>query len=130
MKILSIDYGERRVGLAVGDTETKLALPYGTLERLSDETLIVQLEQIVAEEGIERIVVGEPLGTDGRSTAQTESAREFALGLKAQVAVPVELFDERFTSQRADAAGGSGGKVRGRDELAAMFLLQDYLERN
>jgi putative Holliday junction resolvase len=129
MKVLSLDYGEKRVGLALGDTETKLALPYGVLERLSDETLVVQLQQIVVEEGVEVLLVGEPLGVSGQPTAQTEACRAFAALLREQSQVKVVLFDERFTSQRADAAGASGGKVRGRDELAAMFLLQDYLDR-
>lgn len=130
MKILAIDYGEKRVGLALGDTETKLALPYGALQRESDELLAHQLQQIVLEEEVASVVVGEPLGTSGHATAQTESSRTFAALLRRELSIPVELFDERFTSQRADAAVTPGAKMRSRDELAAMFLLQDYLERD
>ena len=129
MKILSLDYGEKRIGLAIGDTETKLALPYGVIPRTADELVLEQLQQILTEEDIGTVLVGEPLSTSGKTSAQTVVSRQFAEFLKSQLGVPVVLFDERFTSQRADAAAAGGGKVRTRDELAAMFLLQDYLER-
>lgn len=128
MKVLAIDYGEKRVGLALGDTALKLALPYGVLERASDEQLVEQLRQVVVEEDIGTLIVGEPLSTSGSASAQTASSREFSVLLRQELTIPVVLFDERFTSQRADAAAASGGKVRTRDELAAMFLLQDYLD--
>lgn len=131
MKVLAVDYGDKRVGLALGDTETKLALPYGVLQRASDESLAQQLAQVVLEEDVARVVVGEPLGASGRATAQTEASRNFTALLARELKVPVELFDERFTSQRADAAPlPPGAKIRSRDELAAMFLLQDYLDRH
>ncbi len=128
MIVLAIDYGERRVGLAIGNTEIKLALPYGVLERDSDELLVEQLRQVIVEEDVGTLVVGEPLSASGSASAQTMSSREFAVLLRQEFTLPVVLFDERFTSQRADAAAAMGGKVRGRDELAAMFLLQDYLD--
>jgi len=128
MKVLAIDYGERRVGLAVGDTDTALALPYGKLERRSDELLLEELQKIVDAEEIGTVVVGEPLTLSGGASAQTQACRAFAEFLRHHLDVPVELFDERLTSQRADAAA-VGGQTRSRDELAAMFLLQDYLER-
>ena len=130
MKILAIDYGEKRVGLALGDTETALALPHGVLERTADESLANKLAQVVLEEDVGTVVVGEPMSTNGSASAQTVATRAFAKLLQQELAVPVVLFDERFTSQRADAAAATGARVRSRDELAAMFLLQDYLERH
>lgn len=129
MKVLAIDYGGKRVGLALGDTETLLALPYGVIERVADEALATKLSQIVLEEDIGTVVVGEPLSTGGQSSEQTQVSQAFAKLLQRELKVPVVLFDERFTSQRADAAMSPGVKTRSRDELAAMFLLQDYLER-
>jgi len=82
MNVLAIDYGERRVGLALGNTETKLALPYGVLERASDELLVEQLRQVVVEEDVETLVVGEPLSLSGSASAQTESSRAFAILLR------------------------------------------------
>ncbi len=130
MKVLAIDYGEKRVGLALGDTETMLALPHGVLNRTADESLAQQLQQVVLEEDVGTVVIGEPLSTNGQASAQTQASRTFADLLRRELTVPVVLFDERFTSQRADAAAVPGAKSRSRDELAAMFLLQDYLDRN
>lgn len=129
MKVLAIDYGEKRVGLALGDTETRLALPHGVLNRTADESLAQQLQQVVLEEDVATVVVGEPVSTSGQASTQTQASRTFAELLRRELKVPVLLFDERFTSQRADAARVPGTKTRSRDELAAMFLLQDYLER-
>ncbi len=130
MKILALDHGVKRVGLAIGDTETKLALPRGVLEGLTETELMARLGEIVAEEEIEKIVVGEPLSLTGKESAQTIISQQFAGSLAKGLTVPVELFDERLTSRRAEAATfGAGAPVRHIDELAAMFLLQDYLER-
>jgi len=131
MKILAIDYGKKRVGLAVGDTETKLALPYGVLSGRSSEILLEQLQKIILEEDIGTIVLGEPFNVSGANSQQTDTSRAFAQFLQGNISVPVVLFDERFTSQRADTAKNmvEGSKTRSRDELAAMFLLQDYLEK-
>ena len=130
MKVLAIDYGTRRVGLAIGDTEVNLALPYGVIERTSDAELLTRLREIVAEEEIDLVIVGEPVTLSGTSSAQTKTSRAFANLLSAGLAVKVTLMDERLTSQRADAVTlGAAAPTRSRDELAAMFLLQDYLER-
>lgn len=128
MRILAIDYGEKRVGLALGDTETNLALPYGTLARTADEGLLEPLQRIVDEEGVAVFVVGEPIGLQGASSRQREASQGFANFLRQNIGLPVELIDERLTSQRADVALRDGSR-RTRDELAAMFLLQDYLDR-
>lgn len=130
MKILAVDYGEKRIGLALGDTESKLALPYGVLERQADELVLERLQQILLAEDIGLVVVGEPVTLGHKASQQTQTTRAFADFLKAHLAIPVALCDERFTSQRADAAmRGAGAPTRSRDELAAMFILQDYLER-
>lgn len=129
MRVLAVDYGEKRVGLAIGDTETSLALPHGVLERQADESLAQQLRQVVLEEDVATVVIGDPVSTDARTSQQTGSARAFAELLRHELNVPVEMFDERFTSQRADVVTVPGARTRSRDELAAMFLLQDYLER-
>jgi len=127
MKALAIDYGEKRVGLAVGDNSTGLALPFGVLQRTSDELLLEQLVKVINEEAIDTVVVGEPLSLSGQATSQTATCRNFASFLKANLKIAVEMFDERLTSRRADMPF-QGVKTRSRDELAAMFLLQDYLD--
>lgn len=127
MRLLGIDYGEKRIGLAVGDTETKLALPRQTIKNSGSE-VIIQLKKIIIDDDIETVVIGEPLSLLGLGTSQTEYTKSFVAQLKAQLEVPVVLIDERFTSQRADSSA-LGVNARGRDELAAMYLLQDYLDR-
>jgi putative Holliday junction resolvase len=127
MRVLAIDYGEKRVGLAVGDSTTNLALPFGVLQRTSDELLLEQLVKIVNEEDVGTVVVGEPLSLSGGASEQTTACRNFAQFLKANLKVGVVMFDERLTSRRADMPS-QGIKTRSRDELAAMFLLQDYLD--
>jgi putative Holliday junction resolvase len=129
MKVLALDHGEKRIGLAIGDAETKLALPYGLINNESDELVLEQLQKIILEEDVNVVLVGEPLSTSGAASKQTEASRKFANFLKTNLNISVELFDERFTSQRADAAPRDL-KTRSRDEMAAMFLLQDYLDRN
>lgn len=131
MKVLAIDYGQKRVGLALGDTETKLALPFGTLEKNSQQEIVEHLKQLVSEEEIAMIVVGEPITLAGGESEQTKVSRQFAEILKRELVVEVILMDERLTSRQADAVAlGAGAPTRNRDELAAMFLLQDYLDRN
>lgn len=130
MKVLAIDYGSKRIGLALGDTDTALALPHGVLERTTDQVLLDQLQLIVAEEEITTVLVGEPVTFSGEKSLQTKACREFADLLEKNLKVKVVLVDERLTSRRADAVTiGAGAPTRARDELAAMFLLQDYLER-
>ena len=130
MKVLAIDYGAKRVGLAMGDSETSLALPYEVLVDKNDTELVNRLKEIVAEEEVDTVIVGEPVTMAGKTSDQTEKCREFAEFLKKYLSVTIELVDERLTSRRADAATfGAAIPTRSRDELAAMFLLQDYLDK-
>ncbi len=128
MRVLAVDYGEKRVGLAVGELGSELVLPRGALERKDDRTLIAALAALVREDGVSKIVVGDPVNMAGKPTEQTKQTRAFAEELKAAVRVPVELVDERLTSQEADRATGEG--TRSRDEVAAMRLLAAYLSRH
>lgn len=130
MKVLAIDYGIKRVGLALGDSDINLALPFGVLSEMNIDDLIKRLKEIIIEEEIELIVVGEPISLTGKVSDQTKTTREFADKLKKELVIPIKLFDERLTSRRADAATlGAAIPTRNRDELAAMFLLQDYLDQ-
>ncbi len=129
MRILAIDYGSKRVGLATGDTNSKLALPSGVLTCDTSEELLEKIRRLVVEENIGMVIVGDPVSLAGDISAQTKTTRVFASNLQTVLTVPVEMFDERLTSQRADVARFSNGKTRSRDELAAMYLLQDYLEK-
>jgi putative Holliday junction resolvase len=118
MNILSIDYGEKRIGLAWVDTGIGVVLPFGLA--LNKAELI----KIIQEEKPDKLIIGLPLSLQNQETKHTEEIRKFADKLTSQIDVPIEFFDERFTSQQADAMGGSVS----RDEKSAMAILEGYLE--
>lgn len=124
MQYLGIDYGDRWIGLALGDDEIRIASPFLTFENTGDATLI-ELETLVMSEGIDCIVVGVPLNP-GESGEQEEKTRAFMRELSYRVLCPVKEFDERFTSKEARTHMRAGGG----DEhaLAAMLILQSYLD--
>jgi len=135
MRTLGIDFGERRIGLALSDPAGRLALPSRVLERTSDRAAIDALVAIVAEEGVESIVVGEPRRpADGAATAGARRARRFGEKLAAATGLPVEWVDETLTSQAADELLRQSGVPRARwrerrDAVAAQILLQEALDR-
>ena len=130
--IVGIDPGERRVGVAVADLETRFARPHEVIDRQETDAA-VRISAIVQELGAELIVVGRPTGLSGRSGPAVELQREFVAELTEAVSVEVQEFDERFTSVVADRGLRSAG-VKGkdlktrRDAVAAQVMLQDYLD--
>ncbi|MFA4819297.1 MAG: Holliday junction resolvase RuvX [Patescibacteria group bacterium] len=124
MKILAIDYGLKKIGLAIGDTITKFSFPRGVVPAAEAVGLIIKL---IKEEEINMVLVGEPLNLQGQATRQTAATAEFAARLRQAINKPIELADERLTTQRALTARHSGSTLKD-DELAAMYLLQDYLD--
>jgi len=119
-KILGIDYGQRKVGLALADLETKTAVP---LEVVRADGLGLRLKALIVLEEINIIVVGLPIGMDGQETEQTREVRKFIENLKSNIDVEVVAEDERLTSVQA-------GKVGKDDAVAAMYILQSYIDRN
>jgi len=124
VKVLALDYGSARTGVAVSDPTGTLARPLGVVEGAATESGLAELARLVREEEAERIVVGLPLtmrGTRGEQVAETE---RFVEVLRGAVDVPVELFDERFTTDLAQQTAGAAPE----DALAAAHLLSTYLE--
>jgi putative pre-16S rRNA nuclease len=124
VKVLALDYGSARTGVAVSDPTGTLARPLGVVERASTEAGLAEVARLAREEDAERIVVGLPLtlrGTRGEQAAETD---RFVEALRTAVDVPVELFDERFTTDLAQQTAGTAP----RDALAAAHLLSTYLE--
>lgn len=126
MKILAVDWGVNKTGLAVGNTETKLALPFAVIKQSNQSKLIEQLKKIVGDEEVELLLIGEPKTMAGGESQQTRRLHEFVQQLKLALTVKVELMDERLTTKRA--VKPSPLPTRSDDELAAMYLLQDYLD--
>lgn len=133
MRVIGLDLGSSRVGVAVGDTETGVATAYQVWPRRDGAPLGRRLRDCVAEWEAERVVVGLPRSLDGTDGPAAESARSVALELEAQAGVPVELHDERFSTVTAQDALHRGGldTRRGRaviDAVAAAVILQSWLD--
>lgn len=127
MKVLALDIGDKRTGVAVGDTDHKLALPHGVIESRDTSDLVNQVATLVDQEKVELLVVGEPKSLSGQASEQTNKTKLIANQLKEKLAIKVILFDERLTTGRANVPASL--PKRRVDELAAMYLLQDYLEK-
>ena len=126
MKYLCIDYGEAKVGLALGDDETRLALPYKIIKNAGWEKLFQELRDIIRAENIEQVIVGLPLNTRGESSQQSQNVRKFAAELSNQIEPEITMADEMFSSQAAKKLGA--GKRD--DDIAAMVTLQTYFDKN
>lgn len=131
-RTLAIDYGERRVGLALSDELGIIASGIGTL--VNDEHLLVRLLEIIRDRDVARVIVGLPLTLKGEQGASALAVRHFVTRLEAACGLPVEMIDERFTSSLATQAirdMGVGRKKRREkgkvDEIAAIILLQGFL---
>jgi putative Holliday junction resolvase len=138
-RILGLDAGERRIGVAISDPDGSFALPLRSI--LVDGHELNAIDAYVRDEGIEAIVIGLPLSMSGESSAQTERARAFAAKVEARTSMPVHLWDERLSTQEAmrHASPGddrrTGRRSRGRatpqadtDAIAASIILQAYLD--
>jgi putative holliday junction resolvase len=121
VKVLALDYGAARTGVAVSDPTGTLARPLRIVERAGTEDGLTQLAELVRTEHVDRVVVGLPLTLGGERGEQARETERFAEALEAILDVPVERFDERFTTTLA-------GPGRGEDARAAAHLLTSYLE--
>ena len=123
MRVLALDYGAARCGVAISDPTGTLATPLEPVLRPATKNGLKRLVALVRETGATRIVVGVPVSLSGADSAQTRETRQFADRLRAAVPVPVELYDERFTTSLAEQAGGSAAL----DSRAAAVLLDEWL---
>lgn len=134
MRALGIDFGERRIGLAVSDPAGGMALPLTTLTRRSDRSAIQAIAAIVRREGVERLVVGLPRNLDGTLGPAAQRTTRFAERLAAATGLVYEMIDETLTSveaaERLRAAGVDPRRAPERvDAVAAQILLQEALDR-
>jgi putative Holliday junction resolvase len=153
--ILALDYGRARIGVAIADSETRMAKPLATLERINRNEDMRRLRELVREQSVTQIIVGLPLRLDGSHGDMAEEASRFADRVRKQIGVPVEMIDERLTSWEAERLleeqggrvfnpqpRGPGGKDSDRprrkpktegkltvDAVAAAVMLKEYLER-
>ena len=145
MRILGLDVGERRIGVAAADSEMRVALPIGVVERTEPAADAAAIARLMEEQKAEALVLGLPISLNGSLGPQAKVVREFGDQLSARLGLPVEYWDERFSTVeaqrrlappagRARAKRGSrsakGRAPSGRtDALAAAIILQSYLDR-
>lgn len=124
MKVLALDFGVARTGVAVSDATGTLARPLTVVERAATASGLRELAELVAAEEVERVVVGLPLTLRGEAGAQAEETARFVESLRRAVDVPVESFDERFTTRLAARRPSARAPE---DARAAAHLLESYL---
>lgn len=132
-RILAIDNGTKRVGLALSDELRITGQPYATLEPSSDEDLIQELIVIVEKENITEIVIGLPKRLDGSSGDMAQKAKDLASALREKLNTKIKLWDERFSTHAAQRALLEGDVRRSKrkkviDKTAAAWILQGYLD--
>lgn len=132
-RILALDYGRRRIGMAVSDDLGLTAQGLVTFERSTIRDDLRRLTELAAARNISLIVIGDPLHMNGKQGRQSEQVREFAGRLAERTGLPVKLWDERWTTvvaQRVLRESGISSRKRARavDRLAAVLLLENYLE--
>jgi putative holliday junction resolvase len=123
VKVLALDYGAARTGVAVSDATGTIARPVGVVERAASVDGLAAVETLVREHDAERVVVGMPLTLRGERGMQAVETDQFVEALRATVQVPVETYDERFTTALAARGGGDSDE----DARAAAHLLESYL---
>lgn len=130
--LIGLDYGTRRIGIAVSDPGGKLALAVGTHVEGRDGSIVERLRRLVRERGAVGLVVGLPLTADGRQADMARRARRFAERMAEELALPLTMLDERYTSREAAGYIGLRGRPARRgevDAVAAQIILQNHLDR-
>jgi putative holliday junction resolvase len=143
--ILAVDYGQKRLGLALSDENRVVSRPYATWTRTNRRRDLSRLRELVRQERVCRIVVGLPLHLDGTPSEMSEEAKRFAARVEKALGLPVELIDERLSSWEAQetiaasrpskrSSRPAPGRPRGKqqpplDKVAAAVILRDYLEQ-
>ena len=132
-RILAIDYGEKRIGLALSDPMKITAQPFSVIEVISFKKAANEIAMIVSEKDVEEIIIGMPYRSDGSEGEMAQRVREFAALLEKRVRVPLRFVDERMTTRAVERILIEGGVKRDKrkkvkDKLSATYLLEGYLE--
>ena len=136
-RLLGIDPGKNRVGLAISDEDKLVSTPLKTIQKKNNSNFVLEIKEIIVENNIKGIIVGNPINMDGSRGPSSQSANDFAKYLSNNVSIPVSMWDERLSSQGAFNLSSNldinvSKKVDKLDENAASFILQgaiDYIRR-
>ena len=134
-RLLGIDPGNRNIGFAICDENKKVATPLKVLQKSKFEVLIKQINQIIKENDIKGIIIGNPINMDGTSGKSSQSASDFAKNLSKNITIPISMWDERLSSEGSfkitkELGTNVSNRVNKLDKNAAAFILQgaiDYL---
>ena len=132
-RLMGIDPGRKRIGIAISDENKIIATPYTTIIKENYKDLVDQIQKIVKEYDIDGIVIGNPINMDGTEGPSSQSAKDLAKNLSKDITENITLWDERLSSQGAfnlsnDLAINSSKKVKKLDENSAQFILQGVLD--
>jgi len=136
-RLLGVDPGKKRIGIAISDENKIVAIPYTTIIKNNFSELLIQINKIIIENDIKGIVIGNPINLDGSESQSSQSAKDLAINLSKNITVPITLWDERLSSRGAfnlsnDLNVNTSKKISKLDENSAAFILQgvlDYLKR-
>ena len=132
-RLMGIDPGRKRVGIAISDENKIVATPYATVIKNKYSDFVKDIKKIVNENQIKGIVIGNPINMDGSPSQSSQSAKDLAINLSRDVAVNITLWDERLSSQGAfnlsnDLGSNTSSKIKKLDENSAQFILQGALD--
>lgn len=136
-RLLGIDPGKKRIGLAISDEDKLVSTPLKTILKKKNFDFIKEIKKIIEENNIQGIIVGNPLNMDGSKGSSSQSSNDFARNLSNNISIPVTMWDERLSSEGAFKLSANTGvntskKIEKLDQNAASFILQgalDYLKR-
>ena len=136
-RLLGIDPGKKRIGVAICDENKIIATPYTTMIKNNFSELLIQINKIINENNIKGIIVGNPINLDGSNSKSSQSAKDLAINLSKNITIPITMWDERLSSRGAfnlsnDLNVNTSKKISKLDENSATFILQgalDFLRR-
>ena len=136
-RLLGVDPGKKRIGVAISDENKIIATPYTTIIKNNFSDLLIQINKIIKENDIKGIVIGNPINLNGSNSQSSQSAKDLAINLSKNIAIPITMWDERLSSRGAfnlsnDLNINTSKKISKLDENSAAFILQgvlDYLRK-
>ena len=137
-RLLGIDPGKKRVGIAISDENKIIATPYTTIIKNNFSDFLIQINKIVSDNDIKGIIIGNPINMDGSPSQSSQSAKDLAINLSKNITIPIAMWDERLSSRGAfnlsnDLNINTSKKINKLDENSAAFILQgalDFIKRD
>jgi len=132
-RLLGIDHGNKNIGIAICDENQVIATPLTTLHRTKFENLLKEIKEIISENNIKGIVIGNPINMDGSISKSSQSASDFSKNLSKYITIPITMWDERLSSEASfkitkDLGTNTSKRVKNLDKNAAAFILQGAID--